>query len=289
MVWTPKGTMWLGIDRQVYLLPFGTSTPVPVGGKIHSGQPSIKGLESIPGTQMEFACATYHDGYYKLAVAGQGETENNVQWWLEVDRLHIDEDNEYGPWFGPMLGQTISCFANQNGPGDTGELIAGEGTAKGYIYEVCKADDYADVDPSDKSAKAIEIKYKTYYNPLGNEEFTKVIHDVEAELLEIAGDVLLDFHDITGAAKTTHAFSATSSGVKWGAQNWGTFNWAASNRPIRIVININPAMKVRRLEIIITYSSSIEPFELYAIRAAALEDSDGICMSLTKRRVRITS
>lgn len=276
MVWTPKGTMWLGIDRQVYLLPFGSTTPVPVGKKLFSGQ-SEQGIENIPATQIQFACGVYHDGYYKLAVARSAQTENNVQWWLEIDRLFITENGYYGPWFGPMLGQTISCFANQNGPGDTGELIAGEGTAKGYIYQLGNVSTLSDINPSDASTKDIEIKYKTFYNPLSFDEtgeaFNKVIHDIELELLAINGTINLDFHDITGVAKIGTSFGLTSGSKTWGSFNWGDNNWDLGDKPIRQTLDISPSMKVRRLEIIITNSSSTDKFELYALRTSAIQES----------------
>ena len=60
MQWTPKGTMYLGIDGQVYLLPFKSSTPVPVGDKIRSNQTGIEGIESIPNGQIQNACDTSH-------------------------------------------------------------------------------------------------------------------------------------------------------------------------------------------------------------------------------------
>jgi hypothetical protein len=116
MTWTPAGSIWLGVDRQVYLLPFESSRPIPIGMKIQSNVGGVNGIESIPVGQIATACAVYHDGFYKLSVAKSGGTNNSVQWWLDVKRLHIDEDRLYGPWFGPMEGQTINVFALQAGP-----------------------------------------------------------------------------------------------------------------------------------------------------------------------------
>ena len=129
MVWTPKGTMYLGVDKQVYILPFKSSTPIPIGHKVTSLTyiTTVEGIEDTPSNQIEFACAVYHDGFYKLSVAAAGGSTNTIQWWLDVDRLTQDENQLWGPWFGPMEGQAISVFTVQSGAGDSGQLIAGSG------------------------------------------------------------------------------------------------------------------------------------------------------------------
>ena len=67
MQWTPAGTIYLGTDKMVYILPFESLTPVPVGHKITAeGNQKEDGLESIPAGQLAKASAVYHDGFYKL-------------------------------------------------------------------------------------------------------------------------------------------------------------------------------------------------------------------------------
>ncbi len=63
MIWTPKGTMWLGVDRQIYILSFGSSVPVPIGHKVQSYTylADIEGIEDTPAGQIENACAVYQD------------------------------------------------------------------------------------------------------------------------------------------------------------------------------------------------------------------------------------
>ncbi len=265
MVWTPKGTLWLGVDRQVYLLPFGEVTPRPIGDKIRSSIGDVDGIEVIPAAQIQNACAVYHDGFYKLSFAASGGGTNTKQFWLDMERLQQD-DNGYGPWYGPMTGQSISVFANMNGSGDTGQLLGGENTAAtgGFVYELGILSILGDV------TAAIPIEYKTFNNPLGTAYLNKAIHRMEMELLDINGTVSIDYHDITGSVKIGDSLNLIGGAVKWGDTNWGSFNWSAV-APKREVINISPAMQPRRLAMIIKFNSATEKFEMYAIRVEALE------------------
>lgn len=270
MAWTPMGSMWLGMDRQVYLLPFGSSTPLPVGTKIQSNIDGTEGIENIPATQIQNACATYHDGFYKLSVAKQGGTNNTNQWWLDVKRLQIDEDKLYSPWYGPMVGQTIGVFANQNGPEDSGDLIGGEATAKGFIYDLHKQGDTGDITLSDKSTKTIQIFWQSYYNPIGSPDFNKTIHQIEAELLDVLGTVNIDFHDITGSVKTGDSFGLSGS-AEFYDDNFYDDEFYSNSVPTRQVITTSPAINTRRLSVIVKHNISNDKFELYSVKAEALE------------------
>jgi len=163
MVWTPRGTMWLGIDLQVYLLPFDSSVPVPVGHKIisHTYLADIDGIEDTPSAQVQNACAVYHDGFYKLSITKSAGAYNTVQWWFDINRIHKDENGLYGPWYGPMLGNNIAAFATLNGPSDTGQLygIEANATAGSFVYQLDQKSVYSD------NGSAINIFYQTYFNP----------------------------------------------------------------------------------------------------------------------------
>jgi len=272
MKWTPKGTMWLGADRRVYLLPFGASTPIVVSKQIHSTS-DYEGIENIPAGQVENACAVYHDGYYKLSVARSGQTSNNSQWWLEIDRLIQKPDGYYGPWYGPMLGRTISCYEVQDGPADIGQLIAGESTDKGFIYEMDVLSTTSDYDPAAATTKAIDCRYKSFNNPLGQLALAKDVHKIELELRDINGTVDIEYHDITGAVKSGDSISLSGGALKWdNTFTWdGSRTWGRGEAPLRQVLNLSPNLQARRLAIIANHNSSSEKFELYAIRAEAIE------------------
>ena len=276
MVWTPYGTIWLGIDRQVYMLPFGSVTPVPIGNKItsviSSGLLNLSGIETIPTAQIANASAVYNDGYYILSVAGAGASNNTVQWWLDVKRLQQDDTQFWGPWYGPMTGQSISCFFSQTGNGDGGELMAGEATAKGYVYQVAQNGVYGDITPSTAVAAPISLIWQTAYNPLGNPTLRCTIHKLEAELLGTSGQINVDFFDIDQTLRTGNSFDLGGTQVYWNDGYWNDNYWSNSS-PARQVIDLTPAILPRRLSVIFRQNVSDDKFELYSATVEALEDS----------------
>jgi hypothetical protein len=271
MVWTPRGTVYMGIDKQVYLLQFNTSTPVPIGQKITSliYLSGIDGIEDTPAGQIHLACAVYHDGFYKLSLAPESGTTNSIQWWLDIDKMATDENGLVGPWFGPMTGETFSCFAAQTGNGDSGELMAGDGTGatgKSLVYQAGQRG----INATDGTA--MEIQFKSFYNPLGSIGYRKEIHNLEVELKEVTGTTVFNFTDIDGSLNSGGNISLTASTTLWGTFNWGDVNWSSA-LPIREQINISPAILPRRLSIQMTHSSATDTWELYALRAEVKESN----------------
>ena len=246
MVWTPAGTIYLGIDGQVYILPFNASIPTPIGDKIRSNIQGVEGIENIPAGQISDACAVYHNGFYKLSVTQSGQTVNKIQFWLDVTRLSIDEKRMYGPWYGPMTGQSISVFANQDGNGDSGELMAGEDdpTTGGFVYQVDRVGVYND------SNTSYTVKYQTFYNPLGTTFLNKDIHQLEFELLDIEGTVGVQFYDITGLIKTGDSIPLSGSALYWDDFYWDEQYWSSS-QPTRQRTPISPALNARRFSILL--------------------------------------
>ena len=271
MVWTPKGTMWFGIDRQVYLLPFDSSVPIPVGHKIesHTYLADIDGIEDTPAGQIPNACATYHDGFYKLSLAKSAGTYNTVQWWLDVHRMYQDEYGLYGPWFGPMVGNNIAVFANLNGPGDNGQLygIEANATTGSFVYQLDQKSVYND------NGSAIKVFYQTYFNPLGNEYYPKEVHHCEVVLKDIEGTVGINFSDIQGQIKTGDTLSLSGTAIYWDDYYWDEVYWTSAT-PTRSVVHISPALKPRKLSLTIENNSSIDGFNMYGLSVYATELAD---------------
>ena len=271
MAWTPKGTIYLGIDKQVYILPFGSSTPVPIGHKITSFTylAGIEGIEDTPSGQIENACGVYHDGFYKISVAATSGTTNTIQWWLDVSRLAVDEDGMWGPWYGPMVGNAISVFMVQSGAGDSGELFGGEGNGAtgSFIYQLDQKGVFGD------NGTDIDLYYQTFYNPLGNENLRSQIHAVEAELLNVLGTVNVEFHDIEGSLKTGDNFALSGHADYWDDHYWDEEYWSSS-QPTRVRLDVSPAILPRRLSMIIRHSSNNDKFELYSLRAKAIQENE---------------
>jgi hypothetical protein len=277
MVWTPQGTMWLGNDRQVYMLPFGSVTPVPIGNKIlsvlNSGLLNLQGLESLPPSQIQNACATYDSfhGYYILSFAGAGSSVNNIQYWLDITRLNQDADGNWGPWYGPMTGQTLSCFFTENGQGDSGQVLAGEGTAYGNVYQISADGVYGDVVPSSGAVQTIPVYWLTSYNPL-KDPLRCDIHKMEAQLLATSGTIQVNLYDMNQSLVMGNQFNMSSSATLWNQYYWGQTYWANS-APTRQVIDISPAVQPRRLALGFSQNVSNDKFELYEVTAEAVEQA----------------
>lgn len=275
MVWTPAGTMWLGIDRQVYLLPFNSSVPIPVGHKIisHTYLADIDGIEDTPSAQISKACAVYHDGFYKLSIAKSAGTYNGVQWWLDISRLYQDENKLWGPWYGPMTGNNIAAFFALNGPGDAGELygIESNPTTGSFVYQLEQNSVYSDV------GSAIHIYYQTSFNTLGNEYYPKEVHHAEVVLRDTSGSVGVNFSDIEGALKTGDTLSLTGSATYWDDYYWDEAYWTSS-QPTRALVHINPALRPRRLSLTIENNTSVDTFEMYGLSVYCKELSDVYAM-----------
>ena len=278
MVWTPYGSVWLGMDRQVYALPFDSLIPFPIGHKIRSTNDNIDGIEGIPTAQIENACATYHDGFYKLSFTRNRQIINTTQFWIDVDRAFRDKSTSHvGPWYGPMLGSSVSVFANQDGPGDNGELMAGEDnpTTGSFVYEANKKAARADV------GTAIQVFFETRFDPLSSTEvlradesfaFAKDVHNIEAEFLDTQDTVTIDFKDITGSLKIGDAFLINTAFLFWGTFTWGNQTWSNLIK-VRRTIELTPAIQTRRLSIKIGNSSIRDRFELYALRVNLVEQN----------------
>lgn len=273
MAWTPFGTIYLGTDRQVYILEFNSVTPVPIGTKIRSTNVLEEGLESMPTAQITNACAIYHDGFYKISFAGTGETTNKRQWWLDITRISRDENQLWGPWYGPMKGQTISVFANQAGSGDGGELMAGENTDSigSFVYEVGNTSFFGDgQNVGGTTGTAIQVFYQTFYHPLGTTFLNKVINRIEATIRDVVGTVNIDFQDVNQSLRSGDAFALSDNAVYWNDLFWDEFFWSNSSAT-RIELQLGAPITARRLSMLIKFNSSDDLFELYGLRVETKE------------------
>lgn len=261
VVSTPHGTVFLGSDRQVYLLPFGSAKLEPIGQKIRSTSTGTYGVENIPIAQLESACATYHDGFYKLSTSSLGGTTNAQQYWLDIDNLYKDEDGQYGPWYGPMKGMSISCFTVQNGPGDDGRLIGGNSNAAGYVYRVNEPSTYAD------DGSAIVFRNQTYHEAFGSDVVDKMLNQSEIEINSVSGSANMSFSDTTGLIGSVVTIAPASSGGKYGTFKYGAGKYTSRSVPIRRKIqHFDMDATGRKIATAIDYSSSTDALEFYAIR-----------------------
>lgn len=259
MAWTPAGTMYLGSDKMVYLLPFEALTPIPIGRKIFSTSQQ-DGIEAIPASQLPNCSAVYHDGFYKLSIPTTNGVINKNQWWLDVERLARDDNRLWGPWYGPMEGMRFSAQEVQNGPGDNSEWIVGESDSGrgGFVYQADIKGNFSDL------GENIPIGYQTFFNNLSSSLLNAVIHRIEFEMVASTGDYNIDYFDTVGKVRSSDALDLVGELVFLGESFYGDFFFNAI-KPSRILQIVDPSIMVRFLSILIK-NSSIEKFELLAIR-----------------------
>ena len=204
---TPIGTIFLGTDRQVYLLDLDLGLKT-IGTKIRSNREDVQGIEAIPQGSMARSHAVYHDGFYKLFVPGPGANGPNTQYWLDVDNFQKDYAGLYGPWYGPMTGQNIFTTAIQNGPSDGGELIGGEGlpTVGSYVYQL----DAGGTDAVGTSGADINMQYHSQHNDHNRAEMYKSIKQVDIQENRPGGTINLVLADIDNVAVSGLSMAPTS-------------------------------------------------------------------------------
>lgn len=270
MIWTPKGTLYLGIDKIVYLLPFGSASPIPISTKITSNRPNIEGLENIPSGQIDKSCAAYHNGYYKLSITQQGENFNTTQWWLDIDRLQPDEDGLWGPWYGPMehTGLGVGVFATQTGNGDSGELMAGEsnGANGSLVYQVGRKGVLSDI------SNSIPVRWRSPFNPFINPVQNKTIHRTEVEILDTGGIVNLEFSDMTKVLTAAKTITLGADSFYYDDFFYNEQDYNGDNI-IRQNVNISPAINSRRVSTNITHNDANNDFQLYSFSAEVTEQN----------------
>lgn len=265
VVQTPIGTIFLGTDKQIYLLQFGSSRLQIMGTNIRSGTVDFLSVESIPTSQLPNVCATYHDGFYKLAYAVTGQTTNKNQMWLDITNIFQDQTGRWGPWFGPMTGMpAVSCFTIQNQASDDIALLGGLEDANGYIYELDKPSTYSD------SGTAIDTKYTSHHQFFveGSEAQDVVIHKSEIETRTFSQPIFISFRDSIGAIGIISTLQNSASGIFYDEDYYDEVYYDTTEGTVRIQSEYSESFPTgRQISTTLEYSSSTDHFELQVLRA----------------------
>lgn len=260
IVSTPVGTFFLGTDRRIYLISYDGQV-MDISTLISAQREDAEGIEAIPGAQMSKCFAVYHDGFYKLFMVRAGGTVPAMQWWLDVAHFSQARDGFYGPWFGPMLGQTIGHAVVENGPGDSNALIGGQGTAAtgSYVYTM-------DTTNQDDGA-AIAFIYQTPYDAHKLPAHNKLISQVEFEYGDLDGSVVVGAYDTIGLIGTPENETLSSGNiVYWDEFYWDQFYWSSAGVPARHVFTPREKALCRYLSLRIEFSGN-DQMRLHAIIA----------------------
>lgn len=179
---TPYGTFWVGQD-DVWFMPYG-ALPIRVGTNIR------RAIKNMPPSLQYRICADYEDGFYRIALASEGNGPDaasplDQQWWLDLnDGPPSGADS--AKWWGPMnlvngdapniSGSNASgmwCFARDSRATGDGKLyslqpymMAGEGTGiYGTIYgmTLCGWDQYRATDMGAPRMEPVAWQANTNY------------------------------------------------------------------------------------------------------------------------------
>ncbi|MCH7557714.1 MAG: hypothetical protein IIB56_09700 [Planctomycetes bacterium] len=284
VVSTPAGTIFLGSDRQVYLLPFGSFQLIPIGKFITSNTTSNKGIESIGTTDLEGAAATYHNGFYKLAV-NLGGANNETQFWLDVVNLFKDDEGGWGPWYGPMIGMPpVAMFTIQNGPNDDARLITGHGASTAFVHRANESSVFSDIEGPGTpygvggfgvggfgggGAQDIDIQYQTHHQHfMESKGIDVVINQYETEMESLDNPLGLSFRDTTGTVGAILTINTgPPAGTFWDSANWDSFNWVSNREAVRQSDHLPDSnVRGRQLAVSLSYKSSTDRLALFRLR-----------------------
>jgi hypothetical protein len=275
MVWTPLGTCYMGIDLQVYLLPFDSIVPIPIGENIRSQIDGYTGIENQTSSNISNARAVYHDGFYKLSITTG--TFNDEQWWLDVSSSFrrslgqsIANRSFSVGWFGPMKGMNFSEMISTTGAGDAGDFIAGEAdTAVGaYVYDVSKLH-------LDDDGTAITYEWRSFFNPLSDKFLNSICHKIEVEALNTIGSVLVSFEDSDNSVSPgSVTISAVGSPATYGSHNYGTVNYGG-RAAFRKRFGISPPLNQRFIGLVIIGSATTIT-EIYSVRISEEQQNEAL-------------
>jgi hypothetical protein len=98
---TPFGLFWLGAES-VYQMQPGGGAPLDVGW------PMAPEIRAIPAMRRQWATATFHKGFYKIAFSSPGSTVNDQAWWLDCRLGGVGTTPR---WWGPHTTVNPSAFA----------------------------------------------------------------------------------------------------------------------------------------------------------------------------------
>jgi hypothetical protein len=123
IVSTPHGTIWAGPD-DVWIFRAG-QVPQRIGGNIRAA------LQQTPVNYRFLWHATYHDGFYRLALFGEQNQPSSLSsmcdshYWLDL-RDGVPNTSDEAKWYGPQVYENIgSSVADGNDVPGTRSFVQG--------------------------------------------------------------------------------------------------------------------------------------------------------------------
>jgi hypothetical protein len=215
---------------------------------------------SLSPSQLEKACAVYHDSKYRLSYPSGGAMQNSKEIIYDRERL---------AWMGPNTYPAVPGVYEVYYDSDNKDNLVWGDNNDTFVTE------FSSAYPHDKGVK-IQTTLLTKKSSFDNSFNFKQIKDVFTNWRNIAGtpfvNILLETR--TGAVGSAQSFTvnASNSGVGWGFDKWGTIRWGTSggagsaeaSNDLAKRTRVNKAARTIQLEI--TTIGGNDKYELLAVQ-----------------------
>ena len=193
------GLFWFTTDLNVYWMPEGSLTGRYVGDKLQSTG-STAGIESTNTAALAGVWMKYFDHMLILSIPTGSSVYASTQFWMDMRELR--NHPERGPvWYGPMIGQTVSCAWVENQQGDN-TLRGGEGNSSTGVFVYTLRVPSVFTDAVGTADNNITMIYQTPFKDFGTTSREKYVQAIHADCNEFAGTATVDLLDLEGALAT---------------------------------------------------------------------------------------
>jgi len=224
----------------------------------------------LSNTQLDKACAIYHNNKYRLAFP-MGSSDVNTK--------EIVYDRERLAWMGPNTYPAVpGVYAIYYDGSGKENLVWGDSTDN-FVTE------YSDAYANDKGVK-IQTTLLTKKTAFNNPFKFKMVRNIYSNWRNIFGspfvNIILETREGAVGSAGTFTISASNAGVGWGFDNFGTNrfgtsagvgNAAASNDMVKQT-RINKVGRTCQIEI--TTTGNNDKYELLSLQLQAQELGEGI-------------
>ena len=170
-------------------------------------------FDAVDPSQLNIACAVYHDSKYRLAFP----TDSSG-----VNKKEVVYDRERRAWVGPNTYPAVPSVYEVYYDGDNKEILAWGDTDDTMVSEFSSG--YV----NDKGVK-IQSALLTKKADFGSRFRFKQIKDLYSNWRGVRGspfvNVILEKRDGAVGSAQSFTVAASAGGVGWGYDKWGTFKW----------------------------------------------------------------
>jgi len=232
---TPKGVVFVGTDKTIYLIDPVAMRPLDIGSAI---RPYLRNLTLH---QLSRAAAVYEQGFYKLSIPTRdilGAIVPTVQFWADLRNLNPQERDFGTKWSGDHKGQAISDFTIAKGPLDNDEVFGASANAP-KIFQVSKRNLYTD---DGQDIKVLAKSPQIDHGDAHTEKVFKAIDEGIATTKNTTVTTTVEVHSTSNQVTQGQQFVTPISapGTLWGGFQWGSALWTAAKESFTLNTERSP-------------------------------------------------